>query len=58
MQMICLRNVPFVDTDSLGAAEGREALFRDDHGFVLIFPRIFQFLRAKKESCGWEHVRR
>jgi hypothetical protein len=35
MQMICLRNVPFVDTDSLAAAEGREALFRDDHGFVL-----------------------
>lgn len=35
MQMICLRNVPFVDTNSLGAAEGREALFRDDHGFVL-----------------------
>jgi hypothetical protein len=35
MQMLRLRNVPFIDTDSLAAAEGREALFRDDHGFVL-----------------------
>ena len=35
MQMICLRNVPSTDTDSPAAAEGREALFRDDHGFVL-----------------------
>ena len=35
MQMYCLRNVPFVDTDLLGAAEGREALFGDYHGFVL-----------------------
>ena len=37
MQMVCLRNVPFIDTESLAAAEGREALFRDDHGFVLYF---------------------
>jgi len=35
MQMICLRNIPFIDTDSLAVAEGREALFRDDQGFVL-----------------------
>ncbi|WP_143039616.1 MULTISPECIES: hypothetical protein [Bradyrhizobium] len=35
MQMISLRNVPFIDTESLAAAEGREALFRDDQGFVL-----------------------
>jgi hypothetical protein len=35
MQMICLRNIPFLDTDSLAPSEAREALFRDQHGFLL-----------------------
>jgi len=35
MQMVCLRNIPFLDADSLAHCEAREALFRDQHGFLL-----------------------
>ena len=35
MQMVCLRNIPFLDTDSLAPSEAREALFRDQYGFLL-----------------------
>ena len=35
MQMICLRDLSFLDAESLTPREGREALFRDEHGFVL-----------------------
>ena len=35
MQMVCLRNIPILDTDSLAPSEAREALFRDRHGFLL-----------------------
>jgi len=35
MQMICLRNLPYLDTESLGPCQAQEALLRDDHGFLL-----------------------
>jgi len=35
MQMICLRNIPVPDTDSLAPSEAREVLFRDQNGFFL-----------------------
>ncbi len=35
MQMVCLRRIPFLDTDSLAPSEAREALLRDRHGFLL-----------------------
>jgi hypothetical protein len=35
MEMICLRNVAFIDAESLSACEAREALFRDNTGFLL-----------------------
>jgi hypothetical protein len=35
MQMVCLRNIAFLDTDSLAPSEAREVLFRDRHGFLL-----------------------
>ena len=35
MQMICLRNVDCLDTDSLAPYQAQEALFRDPHGFLL-----------------------
>jgi hypothetical protein len=35
MQMLCLRNIPFIDADSLVLGEAKEALFRDPHGFLL-----------------------
>jgi hypothetical protein len=33
--MICSRSIPFIDVDTLSVGEAREALFRDQHGFVL-----------------------
>jgi hypothetical protein len=35
MRMICLRNFPFLDTDSLAPGEAREVLCRDRLGFLL-----------------------
>ncbi len=35
MRMICWRNFPFLDTDSLAPGEAREALCRDRLGFLL-----------------------
>lgn len=35
MRTICLRNISFLDTDSLAPGEAREALCRDRLGFLL-----------------------
>jgi len=35
MQMVHLRNIPFLDADALAPSKAREALFRDRHGFLL-----------------------
>jgi hypothetical protein len=35
MEMICSRKIPFLDTHSLASYEAREALFRDQQGFLL-----------------------
>lgn len=35
MRMICLRNIPFLDTVSLAPGEAREVLCRDRLGFLL-----------------------
>jgi hypothetical protein len=35
MEMICSRKISFLDTDSLSSCEAREALFRDQQGFLL-----------------------
>ncbi len=35
MRMICLRSIPFLDTDSLAPSEAREVLCRDRLGFLL-----------------------
>jgi hypothetical protein len=39
MQMICLRSIPCLETDSLADCEAQEALFRDNHGFLLYLSR-------------------
>jgi hypothetical protein len=33
--MICSRIIPFLDAESLVPGQAREALFRDDNGFIL-----------------------
>jgi hypothetical protein len=43
MQLICLRNVPFLDTDSLAPCDAREALFRDRYGFLLYLSKDSSF---------------
>lgn len=35
MQMISSRTIPFIDAQSLAPGQAREALFRDDNGFIL-----------------------
>ncbi len=35
MELICSRTIPILDAESLQPCEGREALFRDGHGFLL-----------------------
>jgi hypothetical protein len=35
MQMVSSRTIPFLDTESLLPGQAREALFRDDNGFIL-----------------------
>ena len=35
MQMIFLRNLPCLDSESLVPCQAQEALFRDQHGFLL-----------------------
>ncbi|UPK38155.1 hypothetical protein IVB18_13300 [Bradyrhizobium sp. 186] len=35
MELICLRTIPAIDTESLLPCEAKEALFRDPHGFLL-----------------------
>ena len=35
MQMISSRTILFIDAQSLGPGQAREALFRDDNGFIL-----------------------
>lgn len=35
MQLICARNIPALDTDSLECREAKEALFRNGDRFVL-----------------------
>lgn len=35
MQLICSRNIPFIDTDTLSTRIGCEALFRKDGLFLL-----------------------
>lgn len=35
MQLICSRNIPYIDTETLSVRTGREALFRRDGTFVL-----------------------
>jgi hypothetical protein len=35
MQMISSRTIPFIDAQSLAPGQAREALFRDENGFIL-----------------------
>ena len=35
MQIVCSRTIPSIDEVSLALSEAKEALFRDDHGFIL-----------------------
>ncbi len=35
LKMICSRTIPFIDAETLDAREAREALFRDQQGFLL-----------------------
>ena len=35
MQAIVVRNIPFIDSESLTSRDAREALFRDEFGFLL-----------------------
>lgn len=35
LQMICSRSIPYIDADTLTIGEAKEALFRDQHGFLL-----------------------
>ena len=35
MKMVCARTIPFFDADSLVLRQAREALFRDQRGFLL-----------------------
>ena len=48
MQMICLRNLPCLDTESLAPCEAQEALFRDNNGFLLYLAKD-GFLGSKEE---------
>jgi hypothetical protein len=35
MQMICLRSLPCLDTETIAPCRAKEALFRDENGFLL-----------------------
>jgi len=39
LQIICLRSIPAIDAASLAPFEAKEALFRDEHGFLLYLTR-------------------
>jgi hypothetical protein len=49
MQMISLRIIPFVDSQSLTLSNAREALFRDDSGGFLLYLCDGEFSRAAEE---------
>lgn len=48
IQMICLRNIPFIDADTLDVGGAREALFRERHGFLLYLSK--DALSASRED--------
>jgi hypothetical protein len=35
LQIVCSRTIPSIDEVSLALSVAKEALFRDDHGFIL-----------------------
>ena len=46
IQMICMRNIPFIDADTMEVGEAKEALFRAQHGFLLYLSK-----NALSASC-------
>ena len=48
IQMVCLRNVPFIDADTLEVGDAREALFREQQGFLLYLSK--DALSASRED--------
>jgi hypothetical protein len=40
LQMICLRSIPAIDAASLAPFEAKEALFRDEQGFLLYLNKL------------------
>jgi hypothetical protein len=48
MQMICLRNFRYLDANALAGCKALEALFRDQHGFLLYLSKDDPFV-SKEE---------
>jgi hypothetical protein len=54
MKMICLRNIQFIDAESLSACEAREALFRDQTGFLLYLSKDIPFGTSEERVARLE----